>query len=163
MELPLRILVLCTANSARSRITEALLAERGRDRIVARSAGTHPGPRVHPEAVRVLNEHGIPAGEGTPRGMDEVLGDPWDVVITVCDEAGESCPAFPGIVIRAHWGVPDPAGAADEPAAFREAFRVLSARVDRLLALPLATLDREALAGELVGIGREGGDGGGRG
>lgn len=155
MKLPLRILVLCTANSARSQITEALLRAGGGARIVAGSAGTAPAERVNPGALAVLAENGIAVAAGRPKQVDDVLDQGWDVVITVCDDAKESCPILPGATLSAHWGVPDPAGAPNEPEAFRAAFRTLSHRVDRLLELPLEELDAAGLRSALEGIGRE--------
>lgn len=145
---PFRILVLCTGNSARSQIAEALFAIRGSGRVEAASAGSRPAARVNPYAVEVLREHGIPWDGRTPRGIDDVIGDRFDLVITVCDNAREACPFFPGGGAQVHWGLPDPADEA-EPAAARRAFRrtfdALAALVDALLALPLEQLDRATL------------------
>ena len=144
-----RILVLCTGNSARSQIAEALLATRGAGRIEAGSAGSHPAPQVNPFARRILAGHGI-AWEGrVPKGIDDVLGAPWDLLITVCDHANESCPIFPGTPPRVHWGLPDPAHVRGDDAtiaaAFEETFRALDQRIAALLALPLESLERPAL------------------
>jgi arsenate reductase len=145
----LRILVLCTGNSARSQIAEALLATRGAGRIAAASAGSRPAARVNPLAVDVLRDHGI-AWEGrTPKSIDDVSGERFDLVITVCDNARDACPFFPGAHAQVHWGLPDPADETDPDAArraFRETYDALSARVDALLALPLERLDAAALA-----------------
>lgn len=148
LEHPFRVLVLCTGNSARSQIAEALLATRGAGRVVAASAGSRPAARVNPFAVEVLREHGI-AWEGrTPKSIDDVTGERFDLVITVCDNARDACPFFPGAHAQVHWGLPDPADEA-EPDAARRAFRTtydsLSARVDALLALPLERLDVSTL------------------
>jgi protein-tyrosine-phosphatase len=125
---PLRVLVLCTANSARSQIAEALLQHRLGDQVVAASAGTAPGTGPHPLAVAALGERGI-AWEGKQsKGLDEVPG-PWDLAITVCDGAKESCPVLPGVRML-HWGLPDPAGQGIE--AFRETIASLEARIDAL-------------------------------
>jgi arsenate reductase len=144
---PFRVLVLCTGNSARSQIAEALLTTRGAGRVLAASAGSHPAPRVNPYAVEVLAAHRI-AWEGrTPRHVDDVAGEPWDLVITVCDHAREACPYLPGAAAQVHWGLPDPADAATPDAArraFTATYEALSARVDALLALPLETLDADA-------------------
>jgi arsenate reductase len=143
-----RVLVLCTGNSARSQVAEALLATRGADRIVAGSAGSHPAARVHPGAIAVLARHGI-AWEGkVPKTIDEVAGTPWDLLITVCDHANESCPIFPGTPPRVHWGLPDPAhvdGVEANASAFEAIYRALDGRVAALLALPLETLGRAEL------------------
>ena len=145
---PFRILVLCTGNSARSQIAEALLATRGSGRIEAASAGSRPAPRVNPLAVEVLRDHGI-AWEGrTPKSIDDVAGERFDLVITVCDNARDACPFFPGTHAQVHWGLPDPAEETDPDAArraFRETYHALSSRVDALLALPLERLDAAAL------------------
>lgn len=152
----LRVLILCTGNSARSQIAEALLSRKGAGRIHADSAGSKPAARVNPFAVRVLAEHGI-AWEGRePKGIDAVIGSPWDVVITVCDHAKEACPVFPGSTVMAHWGMPDPAeveGDDDRLRAFHETFTVLSGRIDRLLALPLATMDARERRDRILAIG----------
>lgn len=113
---PVPVLVLCTGNSARSQIGEALLATLGRGVVRAGSAGSRPAPRVNPMAVRVLGEHGIAWDGGTPKTIDAVLDDGWQVVLTVCDNAKEACPIFPGAPRMAHWGMPDPADEEDDRA-----------------------------------------------
>lgn len=151
-ETPFRVLVLCTGNSARSQIGEALLAVRGATRVAgkveAESAGSRPAPRVNPYAVEVLAAEGI-AWEGhVPKTIDDVAGQRFDLVVTVCDNARDACPFFPGAKAQVHWGLPDPADEATPEAArraFRETFSALSARVDALLALPLESLDPSAL------------------
>ena len=155
MNTPLRVLVLCTANSARSQIAEALLRHRGAGRIEAESAGATPAGRVHPSALGVLERHGIPTGGLGPKASGELLGRDWDVVITVCDRARDACPVFPRAIVSAHWGMPDPArvAGAGEAAAFDEAFRTLCRRIDAFLALPLGELDPAALGEALAGIG----------
>lgn len=122
---PRRILVLCTANSARSQIAEALLRHRLGDRVIAASAGTAPGEGPHPLAVAVLAERGISWEGRRSKGIDEV-GDRWDLVITVCDGARNSCPVVPAPA-RLHWGMPDPAGGGIER------FRELADRLERLV------------------------------
>lgn len=135
---PIRVLFLCTGNSARSQIAEALLQEQGRGRFVVGSAGTHPAARVHPDAVALLAERGIDWSGRRPKTIEEVADQPWDVIITVCDSAKESCPVMPGRPVLAHWGVEDPAHI-DDPArrraAFRHAASVLGWRIGLLLAL----------------------------
>jgi arsenate reductase len=143
---PLRVLVLCTANAARSQMAEALLAHWGGDLVVAASAGSRPGSGPHPLAVSTLAERGI-AWEGKrSRGIDAVAGQSWDLVITVCDAARDACPVLPGAMM-VHWGLADPAAA--DPAAVAEAFRhtadALEVRIRQLLALPLAVLGPGAL------------------
>jgi arsenate reductase len=154
---PLRILVLCTGNSARSQIAEALLTAKSRGRLVAASAGSRPAARVNPFAVEVLAEAGIDWRGRTPRGMDGLDRERWDFVITVCDRARESCPYFPGHPVLAHWGMPDPAeveGSDDtKRAAFRDTFVTLSRRIDLLLALPFEKLERLALERRVKDIG----------
>jgi arsenate reductase len=147
------VLVLCTGNSARSQIGEALLSVRGAQRaaglVEAQSAGSRPAPRVNPYAIDVLAAHGIVWDDRIPKSIDDVAGQRFDLVITVCDNARDACPYFPGAEAQVHWGMPDPADMAD-PAAAREAFsstfEALKVRVDALLALPLEQLSAEALA-----------------
>ncbi len=144
----LSVLVLCTGNSARSQIAEALLATRGAGRIVASSAGSHPAPRVNRYAVETLQQHGIEWEGRTPQHLDAVTGTRHDLVITVCDNARDACPYLPGAA-TVHWGLPDPADAATPEAAltaFAETFGALDRRVCALVALPLETLDSAALA-----------------
>lgn len=152
-----RVLILCTGNSARSQIAEALLARRGAGRFEVVSAGSKPALRVNPLAVRVLAEAGIPWEGRVPRGLAGFDQEQWDFVITVCDRAREACPIFPGTPILAHWGMPDPAEVEgnDEAKlrAFRDTFVVLARRIDLLLALPIAKLERLALEREVRGIG----------
>ena len=147
MSAPFRILVLCTGNSARSQIAEALLAARGAGRIEAASAGSHPAARVHPVAVTTLRAHRIRWEGKVPKRIDDVTDRPWDLLITVCDHANESCPIFPGSPPRVHWGLPDPAAVQGDlaAAAFEEAYHELDRRVESLLMLPLETLDRDTL------------------
>jgi protein-tyrosine-phosphatase len=152
-----RVLILCTGNSARSQIAEALLARRGAGRFEVVSAGSKPALRVNPLAVRVLAEAGIPWEGRVPKGLAGFDREQWDFVITVCDRAREACPIFPGTPILAHWGMPDPAEVEgnDEAKlrAFRDTFVVLARRIDLLLALPIAKLERLALEREVRGIG----------
>ena len=146
---PLRLLFLCTGNSARSQIGEAILSRKGRDRFVVASAGSQPAPRVNPLTVDVLREFNIDWGGREPKGIDAVMADDWDLIITVCDQAREACPTFPGRPAVAHWGMPDPAAVVGSEDARRQAFRdtvhYLSRRIDLLLALPVEKLERLAL------------------
>jgi arsenate reductase len=152
MEGPFRIAVLCTGNSARSQIGEALIATRGATRpagrIEAVSAGSRPAPRVNAYAIEILAAHGIAWGDGAPKHVDAILDTPIHLAITVCDHARDACPYLPGVAARVHWGLPDPADHA-EPASAREAFAAtfaaLSARIAALLALPLETMTPEGL------------------
>jgi arsenate reductase len=151
----LRVLVLCTGNSARSQIAEALLAVRGAGRVAAASAGSRPAARVNPYAVDILRTHGIAWDGRRPRSVDEVAAERFDLAITVCDSARDACPYLPGVPARVHWGLPDPADE-PEPAAARRAFAAtydaLRARIDALLALPLETLDAASLGARAQAI-----------
>jgi len=135
----LRVLFLCTGNSARSQMAEALLNWKGKGRFEAASAGSRPAAQVNPHALETLREYGIPWAGHPPRSVDGLERQPWDLVITVCDRAKESCPLFSGHPTQVHWGMPDPAEVegdeATRQAAFRDAFLVLSRRIDLLLAL----------------------------
>ena len=146
----MRLLFLCTGNSARSQMAEAIVNHKGRGRFRAESAGSRPAAQVNPLAIATLAEHGITWAGHAPRSVEGLEREPWDVVITVCDRAKESCPIFPGQPVLAHWGVPDPT----DHRTFHEAFLLLSRRIDLLLALPIETLEREALAAQLRAIGR---------
>ena len=154
---PLRVLVLCTGNSARSQIAEALFNQLGRGRIHAESAGTQPKPQVHRLAVAVLKEHGLEWRDRRPRGVDGLEREHWDFVITVCDRARESCPIFPGQPVLAHWGMPDPAAVEGDEvarrAAFRDALVLIARRIELMLALPLEKLERLALEARVRAIG----------
>jgi protein-tyrosine-phosphatase len=145
---PVRILVLCTGNSARSQVAEALLVTRGAGRVEATSAGSHPAARVNPYAVEVLATHGIAWDGHVPRHVDDVASQHFDLVVTVCDNARDACPIFPDATVTVHWGLPDPADET-EPAAARRAFArtydALAWRIDRLLELSLESLTPEAL------------------
>ena len=154
-----RVLILCTGNSARSQIAEALFARKGGARFDAASAGSKPAARVNPYAVRVLAEAGIEWAGRVPKGIDGLDREHWDFVITVCDRAKEACPIFPGKPIMAHWGMPDPAeveGAEETKLrAFRETLMVLSRRIDLFLALPAEKLDRLRLERRVRDIGSQ--------
>jgi arsenate reductase len=136
---PLRVLFVCTGNSARSQMAEALLNAKGQGRVRAESAGSRPAARVNPLALDTLREFGVPAPGHAPRGLDGLEHEPWDFVITVCDRAKEACPIFPGKPALAHWSLSDPTEVAGDDAAKREAFRQtfvdLSRRIDLLLSL----------------------------
>jgi len=141
-------------------MAEALLNWKGKGRFEAESAGSRPADRVNPLAIEMLRQYDIPWRGRAPRGVDGLERQPWDFVITVCDRAKESCPIFPGQPMLAHWGMPDPAEVdGDEPtkqAAFRDAFLLISRRIDLLLALPLEKLERLALAARVRSIGASG-------
>lgn len=135
---PIRVLFLCTHNSARSQMAEALLRELGGSRVAVESAGTEV-TRVHPLAVREMAERGIDLSSQRSKHMDEFQGERFDYVVTVCDNARESCPLFPGAPERIHWSIPDPSAVeGDEPArqaAFKRAANELTTRIRYLLAL----------------------------
>ncbi len=156
---PLRVLILCTGNSARSQMAEAILNQRGGGRFVVESAGSQPAARVNPYAVEILREAGIEWAGRRPRGIDDVVDRPWDIVITVCDRAREACPFFPGQPVLAHWGMEDPAlvEGSDETRrrAFRDALQLISRRIDLMLSLPSEKLERPALQERLRAIGME--------
>jgi arsenate reductase (thioredoxin) len=157
------ILILCTGNSARSILAEALLNHRGAGRIVAFSAGSHPKGAVHPLALATLREQGLPTEGLRSKSWDEFAtpGSPAvDLIITVCDNAaGEACPIWPGTPVTAHWGIADPAAAngseAQRYAAFQQAFVEMDERVNALLALPSALRGEIPSAAELRAIGRD--------
>lgn len=141
-------LFLCTGNSARSQMAEALLNAMAKGRIRAYSAGSHPTARVQPLAARLIAELGYPTDRLRTKSWDEFTGadaPAMDFVITVCDNAaGETCPVWPGHPAIAHWGVPDPAATPDDPQAFKHAWLTLRRRIELMLALPLDKLDRLA-------------------
>ena len=159
---PFNVLFLCTGNSARSIMAEAYLNSDAKGRFVAYSAGSHPQGAVNRFALDLLTRRGIDTSRLRSKGWDEYArpGAPvMDFVLTVCDHAaGEVCPLWPGRPITAHWGVNDPARVegSDEVkrCAFSRAYDELSARVDRLLALPLENLGRAEVASRLADIGR---------
>jgi arsenate reductase len=141
---PLRVLVLCTGNSARSQVAEALFTSLGGTRVQAASAGTRPAARVNPGAVEVLARHGIAWTGREPQNIDAVLDERWDVVITVCDNAKEACPVFPGAPVLVHWGLPDPAEAPEgdaRRAAFEATYDELERRIRAALELPLESME----------------------
>lgn len=156
------VLFLCTGNSARSILAEAILNARGRGRFTAYSAGSHPTGRPRPEALRQLASAGMATAGLRSKSWDEFAapGAPrLDFIFTVCDNAAnEACPYWPGHPVTAHWGLPDPAaakGSAEEvAAAFRTAFEVLDRRIALLLAIPEEDLNSPAIKGELERIGQ---------
>jgi arsenate reductase len=156
------VLFLCTGNSARSIMSEALLNRRGGDRFRAFSAGSHPAGRVNPFAIDLLQRSGIPTEGLRSKSWDEFAGPDaprLDFVLTVCDNAaGEVCPLWPGQPTTAHWGIPDPAGVegpdAAKAKAFRQAFSVLERRISLFINLPIRSLDQLALARKVAEIGK---------
>lgn len=155
------VLFLCTGNSARSIMAEALLNRKGGPQFHAYSAGRHPSGKVHPAALRQLQEARLPMEGLRSKGYSEFSqpGAPqFDFIITVCDNvAKEPCPVWPGNPITAHWGVPDPAAVVGTPEqvarAFREAFLMLDRRISLLTNLSLESLDQLAIKKEIEGIG----------
>lgn len=159
---PRNVLFLCTGNSARSILAEALLAGMGKDRFRAFSAGSHPAGQVNPLAIEILQRNRL-ATEGLRSKSWEEFSGPdapaLDFVFTVCaNAAGEVCPLWPGQPVTAHWGVDDPAAVDGDDAtrrrAFLNAYTILRTRIQLFVNLPLASLDRLALTQRLRDIGR---------
>ena len=163
MERHYNVLFLCTGNSARSIMAEAILNFKGRPNFSAYSAGSHPTGAVRAEALRQLERAHIPIVGLRSKSWEELAlpGAPrLDFVFTVCDHAAkEVCPVWPGQPLTAHWGVPDPPSVrgsdADIERAFREAFFILERRISLFLSLPLASIDSLALKKELDSIGHQ--------
>ena len=161
MEKQYNVLFLCTGNSARSIMAEAILNRKGRPTFNAYSAGSHPSGAVRPEALRQIELFGAPTEGLRSKSWDEFAkpdAPPMDFVFTVCDNAAnEMCPVWPGHPITGHWGVPDPAAVKGAPNeiehAFREAFMLLNQRITLFLSLPLPTLGQLAIKKEIDGIG----------
>ena len=155
---PLRVLFVCTGNSARSQMAEAALNWKGRGLFEAHSAGSRPAEAVNPLAIAAMREAGIPWEDQVPRGLESVEREQWDFIITVCDNARESCPVFPGQPVLAHWGMEDPAAVeGDEQTrrrAFAAALSLVSRRIDLLLALPFEKVERMALEARVNAIGQ---------
>ena len=157
------VLFLCTGNSARSIMAEAILRHKGRGTFAAYSAGSHPSGTVRPEALHQIEAAGLSTEELRSKSWDEFAAPdapPIDFIFTVCDNAAnEVCPIWPGHPMTAHWGIPDPAavqGTPDEIArAFRNAFSILDRRIGLFLALPLSTLESLAIQRELDSIGNQ--------
>jgi arsenate reductase len=157
------VLFLCTGNSARSIMAEAIMNRKGLPNFTAYSAGSHPKGAIHAAALRQIETAGLPVSNLRSKAWDEFArpGAPQlDFVFTVCDNAAkEVCPTWPGQPITAHWGVPDPAAVEGTPEqiekAFRDAFVALDRRIGLLLVLPLSSLDELAIKKEVDRIGRE--------
>ena len=156
------VLFLCTGNTARSILAEAILRKEGRGRFNAFSAGSQPKGTVNPFAIKVLSEMDYPVDGLRSKSWQEfaVSGAPvMDFVFTVCDNAaGEACPIWPGQPMTAHWGIEDPAAVEgtdlQQQAAFVEAFRYMKNRIAAFASLPLASIDRMSLGTRLRDIGR---------
>jgi arsenate reductase (thioredoxin) len=158
------VLFLCTGNSARSIMAEAILKRASAGKFVAYSAGSKPKGRVHPETLRLLQSLGCDTASFRSKSWNEFAkpgAPPLDFVFTVCDNAaGEACPVWPGQPMTAHWGIPDPAEAKGSPAeialAFKDAYRLLQRRIEIFTSLPLHSLDQLSLQTKLREIGRLG-------
>ncbi len=156
------VLFLCTGNSARSIMAEAIMNRKGAPNFTAYSAGSHPSGKVRPEALRRIEDTGLDTAGFRSKSWDEFATPSAPVmnfVFTVCDNAAnEVCPVWPGQPITAHWGVPDPAAATgteqEIDRAFSQAFSILQRRITLMLSLPLATLDSMALKSQLDSIGK---------
>ena len=157
------VLFLCTGNSARSIMAEAILNQKGRPDFTAYSAGSHPSGKVRPEALKELTNARLPTKNLYSKSWDEFAkpdAPKMDFVFTVCDNAAkEACPLWPGQPMTAHWGVADPAAVAGNPEqverAYRDAFAALERRITLFLALPLKSLDRLAIEREIERIGKQ--------
>jgi arsenate reductase (thioredoxin) len=157
------VLFLCTGNSARSIMAEAIMNKKGRPNFTAYSAGSHPTGRANPHALKMIQTARLPIEGLRSKGWDEFAkaGAPeLHFVFTVCDNAAkEVCPVWPGQPMTAHWAVPDPASVAGSEEqierAFRDAFAVLERRISLLLCLPLESLDKLSIQKEIDRIGRE--------
>ena len=163
MQKHFNVLFLCTGNSARSIMAEAILNFKGRPTFTAYSAGSRPAGRIHPQALRELEIAHLPTSGLRSKSWEEFAepGAPnLDFVFTVCDNAAkEVCPVWPGQPISAHWGIPDPAAVRGTPEevqrAFREAFVTLDRRIGLFLSLPLTSLDGLAVKKEVDKIGKQ--------
>jgi arsenate reductase len=161
-EQPVNVLFLCTGNSARSIIAEAILNREGRGKFRGYSAGSQPKGQVHPYTLDLLRKLNFDVSSLRSKAWDEFAkpGAPRiDFVFTVCDEAAEdSCPVWPGKPMLAHWGIPDPAAATGNEAeirlAFADTFRMLNNRISIFVNLPLESLDHLALQQRLSAIGK---------
>ncbi|EGW22380.1 arsenate reductase ArsC [Methylobacter tundripaludum] len=156
----LKVLILCTGNSCRSVLGEALINHLGGDRFQAFSAGSHPTGKVNANALATLARHGISTEGFSSQSWDEFDDKDIDIAITVCDSAaGEVCPVYLNNVVRAHWGLPDPAHVTGSPevieSAFEATYAALEKRIHQLLALPVETMSKPELTEALNKIGAE--------
>lgn len=162
MDTQYKVLFLCTGNSARSIMAEAILNHKGNGKFTAYSAGSHPTGQPRPEALKQIESAGLSTAGLGSKSWDEFAGKDapkLDFVFTVCDNAAkEQCPYWPGQPMTAHWGVADPASARGTPEeiarAFHDAFTVLDRRIGLFLSLPLAALDDMVIKREIDQIGR---------
>ena len=163
MSEPYHVLFLCTGNSARSILAEAILNREGHGRFIAHSAGSHPNGTPNPYAISLLQREGFDTSFARSKSWDEFAlpGAPkLDFVFTVCDQAAaEECPYWPGQPMTAHWGLPDPAAVqgsdAEKAVAFAATYRALLRRIQAFCALPLATIDKLGLQSRLKDIGTD--------
>jgi arsenate reductase len=159
--MPHNVLFLCTGNSARSILAEAILNHKAKGAFTAYSAGSHPSGTARPQALAQLAAAGLPTAGLRSKSWDEFAtpdAPRMDFVFTVCDNAAnEACPFWPGQPMTAHWGIPDPAAVTGTPEeiarAYRDAFTILDRRISLFLDLPLATLQQLSLQNELNQIG----------
>jgi arsenate reductase len=157
------VLFLCTGNSVRSIMAEAIMNRRGGANVTAYSAGSHPAGTVRPEAIRQIEQAGMSAEAARSKSWDEFAkpdSPPMHFVFTVCDNAAnEVCPIWPGQPMTAHWGIPDPAAVQGNPEqverAYSNAFQTLERRISLFLSLPIATLDSFALKKRVDEIGKK--------
>lgn len=138
---PVRILVLCTGNSCRSIMAEAVFRELGGDGVAVESAGSQPAGAVNPRTIQVLDEAGISHDWARSKSMTEFRDQEFDHVLTVCDDAAEACPIFPGPAVRTHWSIPDPARASGTEDQQLAVYRATLADLRGRIAAFLATLD----------------------
>lgn len=155
----LNVLVICTGNSCRSVMTEALINDLGQGRLIAYSAGSHPIGRINTGALATLKRHGLPIEGYQSQSWDEFENHQIDIAITVCDSAaGETCPVYLNSAVRAHWGVFDPGhveGTEEEViAAFEQTFAILKFRVEQFVNLPLESIEQDELQIRLNEIGK---------
>ena len=163
MQAPYNVLFLCTGNSARSIMAEAILNSKGKPNFTAYSAGSHPSGTVRPEALKQIEIAKLPTTGYRSKSWEEFAkpaAPKLDFVFTVCDSAArETCPVWPGQPMTAHWGVPDPAGVVGTPEeiqrAFKDAFFLLQRRIELFLMLPFKAIDSLALQREVDTIGRQ--------
>lgn len=161
--MPYNVLFLCTGNSSRSIMAEAILNQKGRPNFVAYSAGSRPREVIHPGALKQLEAAHVPTAGLRSKSWDEFAkpGAPnMDFVFTLCDDAArETCPIWPGQPMTAHWGVADPGNVSREPQkierAFRDVYMILDRRISLFVSLPLASLERLAIQREIYQIGKQ--------
>lgn len=155
----LNVLILCTGNSCRSIMAEALLNHYGKDKFRAFSAGSFPTGKVHPRSLAIIKDMGLPTEGYRSKSWDEFADQPIDIVITVCDQAaGEVCPVFFGSPVKAHWSIPDPAhfegSEAEINAEFKRVYCMLETMIKAMVTLPLEGMPKEEMARKLSDIGQ---------